>query len=206
MQIPLETWTNLSIAQKRKYLNVIINLSNDELGNMKTIDKSLWNMDKQRIHATKTALLVKLSEAVNILHADTIEKKALDLLNCPNTITLSPTLTENEGAKTYLVAGKSSKEAYNVSVLGIGLVKCNCRGFKFTKLCSHSVAVSEKDDMLRNHVDKVKGSRSRSAITYPLNAKGSVRKGGQKHRQRLYHPEKPFQGRDEENASKNPFT
>ena len=60
--------------------------------------------------------------------------------------------------------------------------------------------------MLRNHVAKAKGSRSRSAITYPLNTKGSGRKGGQKRRQRLYHPEKLFQGRDEENVSKNPFT
>ena len=114
-------------------------------------------MEEQRICPIKTALSVKLSEAVNILHADTIEKKALDLLNYPNAITLSPTLTENDKGKTYLVAGKSSKETYNVSVLGNGIVKCNCRGFKFTKICSHSVAVSEKEDMLRNHVAKVKG-------------------------------------------------
>ena len=119
MQIPLETWTNLSMAQKRKYLDFIINLSNDELESMKTIDDSFWNMEEQRIHPIKTALSVKLSEAVNILHADTIEKKALDLLNYPNAITLSPTLTENDKGKTYLVAGKSSKETYNVSVLGM---------------------------------------------------------------------------------------
>ena len=116
LQIPLETWTNLSMAQKRKYLDFIINLSNDELESMKTIDDSFWNMEEQRIHPIKTALSVKLSEAVNILHADTIEKKALDLLNYPNAITLSPTLTENDKRKTYLVAGKSSKETYNVSV------------------------------------------------------------------------------------------
>ena len=163
-------------------------------------------MDKQRIHPIKTVLSMKLSKAVNILYADTIQKKTLDLLNYPNAITLSPTLAENEDGKTYLVAGKSSKETYNVSVLGNGSVKCNCRGFKFTKVRSHSVAVSEKEGMLRNYVVKVKGSHSRSAATYPLNAKGSGRKGGQKRRQRLYHPEKPFQGRDEENASKNPFT
>ena len=62
--------------------------------------------------------------------------------------------------------------------LGNGIVKCNCRGFKFTKVYSHRVAVSEKKDILRNHVAQVKGSRSRSAITYPLNTKGSGRKGG----------------------------
>ena len=66
--------------------------------------------------------------------------------------------------------------------------------------------MSEKEDMLRNHVAKAKGSRSRSAITYPLNAKGSGQKGGLKRRQRLYHPEIPFQGRDAENASKDLFT
>ena len=66
--------------------------------------------------------------------------------------------------------------------------------------------MSEKEDMLINHAAEAKGSRSRSAVTYPLNTKGSGRKGGQKRRQKLYHPEKPFQGRDVENASKNPFT
>ena len=89
---------------------------------------------------------------------------------------LSSTLAENEDGKTYLVAGNSNKETYNVSVLGNGSVKCNCRGFKFTKVRSHSVAVSEKEGMLRNYVVKVKGSHSRSAATYPLNAKGSGRK------------------------------
>ena len=57
----------------------------------------------------------------------------------------------------------------------------------------------------QNQENKVRGPCSGSAITYPLNAKGSGRKGGKKRRQRLFHPEKPFEGRDEENASKNPF-
>ena len=163
---------------------------------MKTIDKSFWNIDKHRIHPIKSALSVKLCKAVNILHADTIEKKPLDLLKYPNAITLSPTLAENDNEKIYPVAGKSSKETYNFSVLGNGIVTYNCRGFKFIKVWSHSVAVSEKEDMLRNHVAKVKGFCSWSAITYPLSAKGSGWKGGQKRRQRLYNPEKSFQERD----------
>ena len=134
LQISLETWTNLSIAQKRKYLDFIVNLRNDELENMKTIDKSFWNIDKHRIHPIKSALSVKLCKAVNILHADTIEKKPLDLLNYPNAITLSPTLAENDNEKIYPVAGKSSKETYNFSVLGNGIVTYNCRGFKFIKV------------------------------------------------------------------------
>ena len=43
---------------------------------------------------------ISKTEAVNILHDDTIEKKPLDLLNYPNAITLSLTLTENDNGKT----------------------------------------------------------------------------------------------------------
>ena len=83
LQILLETWTNLSMAQKRKYLDFIINLSNHELEKMKKINDSFWNMDEQRIHLIKTALSVKLSEAVHILHADTIEKKSTGFIKLP---------------------------------------------------------------------------------------------------------------------------
>ena len=65
-------------------------------------------------------------------------KKALDLLNDPNATTLTPTLTENDNKKTFLVARKSSKETSNVNVLGNGIVKRNSRGFKFAEICRHS--------------------------------------------------------------------
>ena len=136
LQIPLETWTNLSMAQKRKYLDFIINLNNDELEKMKTIDDPFWNMDEQRIHPIKTALSVKLSEAVNILHADTIEKKAVDLLITRMLSIYLQQLLKMITGKLILsyVAGKSSKETYTISVLINGIVKCYCRGFKFTHI------------------------------------------------------------------------
>ena len=85
------------------------------------------------------------------------------------------------------------------------MVKYNCRGYKFTKIYSHSVAISEKKDILQNHVAKVKGCRSRAAITYPLNAKGSGRKGGQKRRERSY-KDKLFQEGNAITANQSPFS
>ena len=85
------------------------------------------------------------------------------------------------------------------------MVKCNCRGYKFPKIYSHSVTISEKKDILQNHVAKVKGCRSRAAITYPLNAKSSGRKGGQKCRERSYR-DKPFQEGNAITANQSPFT
>ena len=85
------------------------------------------------------------------------------------------------------------------------MVKCNCRGYKFTKICSHSAAISEKEDILQSYVAKVKGCRSRAAITYPLNANGSGRKGGQRRREHSY-KNKPFQEGNETTANQSPFT
>ena len=192
LQVPLETWTNLSKLKRREYLDFVTHLSKDEIKNMKTITASFWEKGEHSIEPSKTSLSVKLSEHLNILHADNIEQKALDLLNDPSAISLSPSLLARNKEKVYLVAAKTNKEIHNVIVNENGMVKCNCRGYKFTKICSHSVAISEKEDILRNHVAKVKGCRSRAAITYTLSAKGSGKKGGQKRRERSY-KDKPFQ-------------
>ena len=85
------------------------------------------------------------------------------------------------------------------------MVKCNCRGYKLTEICSHSAAISEREDILQNHVAKVKGCRSRAAITYPLNTKGSGRKRGQKRREHSY-KDKPFQEWNAVTANQSPFT
>lgn len=49
MRIPLDLWTNLLMAQKRKHLDLVNNLNNDELKNMQTIEESFWNIDENII-------------------------------------------------------------------------------------------------------------------------------------------------------------
>ena len=105
----------------------------------------------------------------------------------------------------YLVAGETNKEIRNVIVNENDMVKCNCRGYKFTKFCSHSVAISEEEDIQQNHLAKVEGCRSRAAITYPLNSKGSGKKGDQKRRERSY-KDKPFQEGIGITVNQSPFT
>ena len=50
------------------------------------------------------------------LHADIIERKALDLLNNPVAISRSPSVAVNNTKKVYLIAGKSSKVPYNLTI------------------------------------------------------------------------------------------
>ena len=83
---------------------------------------------------------MKLSEhLISILHADIIERKALDLLNNPVAISRSPSTAVNNTEKVYLVAGKLSKVSYKLTITKQRLVKCDCKGFRYLSLCSHSV-------------------------------------------------------------------
>ena len=125
-------------------------------------------------------------------------------MNNPSTISLSPSLLARNNKKVYVVAGKTNKEIHNVIVNGNGMVKWNCSSYKVTKICSHSVATSEKQDILQNHVAKIKGCRSRAA-PYPLNAKSSGRKRGQKRHERSY-KDKPSQEWNAATANQSPFT
>ena len=122
----------------------------------------------------------------NLLHAETIEKEALGLLNNPTALVLSPSVTVEKKEKIYLAAGKTHPETYCVTVSAKSLVKCSCKGFSYSSLCSHSVAVAEKEGILKIHIGKFKNSRSRASITYPIKADGAGRKGGQKRRERTY--------------------
>ena len=113
----------------------------------------------------------------NIHHADLIEEKALRLLNTPKAIVPSPTLNllDNE-RKKYLVANQLNTN-YTVAVLKSTSVKCSCKDFRWLHLCSHSVAVTEKEGILPALIAGVK-SAGRSTLTYPAKAGGAGRMGG----------------------------
>ena len=83
------------------------------------------------------------------MHADIIKRKVLDLLDNPAVIL--PSVIVNNTKKVYL-AGKSSKVPCKLT----GLVKCNCKGFRYLSLFSHSVAISEKEGSLSLHIVNVK--------------------------------------------------
>ena len=133
---------------------------------------------------------MKLSECLpNVLHAETIEKKAINLRNHPTALVLSPTtqvIAEKE--KNYLAAERYTQETYKISARS--LVKCSWKGFRYSNICSDSVAVSEKEGILNSHIAKFKSCRSRASVTYPIKPGGEGRKGGQKRRQRLYEEKK----------------
>ena len=185
-----ENWT---CEKKQRYTAFVRHLNLDDVKVKKVINSSFWEVDEVSHSPALNFLSTKLTEHFpSILHADIIERKGLDLLNNPVAISRSPSIAVNNAEKVYLVAGKSSKSnvPYKFTITDQGFVKYDRKGFRYLSLCSHRVAISEKEgslSLLIGDVKKRQGKNgSRSAISYPTLAKGAGRKCEQKRRERTY--------------------
>ena len=75
--VPVEVWYQWSQSYHQKYVKLIKFFENN-IDAQKTIDIEDWGRRENKLQQTKESLSVKLSESLpNILHAETIEKKAL---------------------------------------------------------------------------------------------------------------------------------
>ena len=101
-----------------------------------------------------------------------------------------PPLRLLQKKNSYLAAERSTQETYKITISTRSLVKCSCKGFRYSNICSHSIAVLEKEGVLNSHIAKFKNFRSPAWITYPIKPGGEGRKKGQKCRQRLYEEKK----------------
>ena len=187
LSVPIKVWCHWSQRYRQKYVKLIKCFQKQDKDAQNTIDIEDWGHRENKLQQTKESLSIKLSEPLpNLLHAETIKKKALGLLNNSTALVLSPSVIVEKKEKIYLAVGKTHPETYRVTVSATSLVKCSCKGFRYSNLCSHSVAVAEKEDILKIYIVKFKNSRSRASITYPIKADGAGRKGGQKRRERMY--------------------
>ena len=120
---------------------------------------------------------------LNVLHAETIERKAISLLNHLTCLVLLPTTQVTaEIEKSYLATTKSTQKAYKITIFTKSLVEYSCKGFRYSNICSRAVAVLEKGRVLTSHIVKFKSRIFRASIIYPIKPGGEGRKGGQKGR------------------------
>ena len=66
-------------------------------------------------------------------------------------------------------------------------LNCNCKGFEYACICSHTVAVVERDRLLKEFLDQVKSNRRKGNKFCSSNYLAGVgRKGQQQRRVRKY--------------------
>ncbi|KAJ7354915.1 hypothetical protein OS493_029024 [Desmophyllum pertusum] len=108
--------------------------------------------------------------------ARAVEEGALMLLNSPSAIQQQPTLDQKKAIK-FEVASRSAKHGRVVCTVNVRHVSCGCPSFKADRVCKHSVAVAEKNGLLREHLQFIcKGSARKGASHTPL-AEAYVNKG-----------------------------
>ena len=113
-------------------------------------------------------------------------KKAPRLLSEPQSILKAP--SKDSKIKAFSVLSESTNVPNYVQIHGNAKVTCTCKQFPPKKICSHSVAVAEKEDMLKHFIDWLLKANSSSNITLTatmnLNTSRSGRKGGISKRKR----------------------
>ena len=89
---PVEVLYQWSQSCRQKYVKPIKSFQKKTEA-QKTIDFEDWVCRENKLQQTKESLSVKLAESLlNLLHVETIEKKALGLLNNPTALVLSPSV------------------------------------------------------------------------------------------------------------------
>ena len=90
LSVPVEVWYQWSQSYRQKYLKLIKSFEKKDIDAQKIIDIEDWGGRENNLQQVKESLSIKLSESLpNLLHAETIEKKALVLLKNPTALVLS---------------------------------------------------------------------------------------------------------------------
>lgn len=111
-----------------RYIDEFHKLSKEDLSNRKLIqipDDSTANVVKTPINN----LSVKLTDVLPaLLHVDCIEKKALHILNTPESLVPFPSFSED--AATKFMVAKYDGCFHTVTLKSNDKIACDCKGFK----------------------------------------------------------------------------
>ena len=99
---------------KRNYIKFARSHGKNDIQNQKIIDTTNWENKECDFQPVKQNLSMKLLPIV--LHAETIKKKAIILLNYPTALVLSHTTQVTAEEDNYLAVGRSSKETYKITI------------------------------------------------------------------------------------------
>ena len=148
----------MSPKQTRDYLLKVRSLSTADLDQMKGVplDPSLVDIPSENISDKLSVSLVE--ELPEIFYAGEMEKRAIRILTSKHGIATQPTIEEEQGSKAvYLVKNGSmqrrkDKNFHRVIVASSCKVTCTCKGYQTVHICSHTVAVAEKEQCLKESI------------------------------------------------------
>ena len=190
-ELQREEWFRMNESQRRSYIKDVYSKSMEELyASENNASVYAENSDRHRVRdgdaqelPVEKSVLLKFFDHYFL---QCVWKKAQRLLSEPQSILKAP--SKDSKIKAFSVLSESTNVPNYVQIHGNAKVTCTCKQFPPKRICSHSVAVAEKEDMLKHFIDWLLKTNSSSNITLTatmnLNTSRSGRKGGISKRKR----------------------
>ena len=181
-QLSAEEWWAKNERQRKDYVQRIYALSIE--------DFYAGNSHQASLYSTKTPLLtsVQLSlphdyvTSLDLHIAEFMGKKASRIVSQPNSICPAP--SKDGKIQTFSVISETGNVPHCVQIYQNFKATCTCRNFKPKHICSHTVAITEKEGVLENFVKWYKGQNIKgglsSVATINVNNRESGRMQGAK--------------------------
>ena len=176
LQVDESKWYQMSKEQRTKHLRKVLETP--------VKGTKARNADDVLSISYTSANLMKPPTMMHVIWT-----KAEEYLNTCGSISLLPSDSQTTlGPKRFAVHSKSNPDCPNVvKLFADGSMECPCPMFKSSSnICSHSVAVAEKDNVLEIYLDWVRASQSECNLynlsTKNVNVRAAGKKGGKERR------------------------
>ena len=193
-QLSAEEWWAKNERQRKDYVQRIYALSID--------DFYAGNSHQASLYSTKTRLLTSvqlslphdcIAGSLDLHIAEFMWKKASRIISQPNSICPAP--SKDGKTQTFSVVSETGNVPHCVQIYQNFKATCICRNFKpkhicshtvffcislFYFICSHTVAVTEKEGSLENFVTWYKGQNIKGGLASVVTINVNTRESGQK--------------------------
>ena len=175
------------MRQRKDFVQKMYDLSIDDIyaGNSRQVN--LFSTKSQLFSGADTSFQLSLPHtcvtgSLDLHIAEWIWKKAGRLLSQPKSVLPAP--LKDAKIQAFSVISESGKVPHCVQIYANFKAACTCRNFKPKQICSHTVAVTEKEGALDKFVTWYKGQNIKgglsSVATINVDTRASGRKQGPK--------------------------
>lgn len=164
-QLPADKWWAMNEKQRKDYVQKMYDLSMDDIYACNSHQANLYSTKSQLLSGADTSLELSLPyncvEGSLDLHiAKWMWKKAGRLISQPNAIFPAP--SKEAKIQSFSVISESGNVPHFVQVYANFKTTCTCSNFKPKQICSHTIAVTEKEGGLQEFIkwykqQKIKG-------------------------------------------------
>ena len=186
-ELSADKWWAMNERQRKDYVKKMYDLSVDDIYAGNSQNANLFSTKTQLLSGADSSSELSLSHncltgSLDLHIAEWLWKKAGRMIAQPNAIFPAP--SKDTKIQSFSVVSESGNIPNYVQIYPNFKATCTCRNFKPKQICSHTIAVTEKEGTLNKYVAWYKQQRIKSGLssvaTLDVDMRASGRKQGPK--------------------------